>query len=265
MSSSYALLSQNLIAARQSCSLLSDFPGTVPETPKDAYHVQDLCIAGWDDQLVGWKVAGLKAELHELFNAPRQSGPVFKKDLQIVKGDEHILAPVYDGGFAAIEAEFIIELADVSSLPTHNLTIEDAQNAISKVFIGIEVASSPMKETHSYGAYSPISDFGNNAGVIIGPEIINWREIDFSDIDVSVKIDGEAVGVGSAKAGMEGPLGAVAYLIEHLAERGHSLEAGTYVSSGAITGVHQTTVGVPSQVEFSGFGSISLEFVARQA
>ena len=153
----------------------------------------------------------------------------------------------------------------MSSLPTHNLTIEDAENAISKVFIGIEIASSPMKETHSYGTYSPISDFGNNAGVIIGPEISNWRERDLSAIDVSVKIDGETVGAGNAKPGMDGPLGAVAYLIEHLAERGHSLDAGTYVSSGAITGVHQTTLGVPSEVEFSGFGSISLEFVARQA
>lgn len=262
MPSPYLSLAENLIAARRSCLPLDAFPGTVPETPQDAYHVQDLCIAGWDDELVGWKVAGLKSELHESFNAQRQSGPVFKKALQFSTGSDHILAPVFAEGFAAIEAEFIIELDDISSLPTSNLTIEDAQNAIAKVFMGIEVASSPMKDTHAYGIFSPISDFGNNAGIIVGPEITNWRDIDLSNIDVSVKVANESVGKAKTKPGLGGPLGAVEYLIEHLAKRGHTIGAGAYISSGAITGVHQAAIGVPCEVEFDGIGSISLEFVA---
>lgn len=265
MSSPYLSLSENLIAARQSCSPLDAFPGVLPETPEDAYHVQDLCIAGWDDKLVGWKVAGLRADLHEQFNAQRQSGPVFKKNLQFSNGSDYILAPVFSEGFAAIEAEFVIELADISSLPTSNLTIEDAHKAIAKVYMGIEIASSPMKNTHSYGSLSPICDFGNNAGVIVGPEINNWRELDLSNIEVSVKIANDTVGTAHTKPGLDGPLGAVAYLIEHLAKRGHKLEAGTYISSGAITGAHQTTIGIPSKVTFNGIGTISLELVASQA
>ncbi len=263
MPSPYLSLSENLIAARQSCSQLDTFPGVLPETPEDAYHVQDLCIAGWNDKLVGWKVAGLKTELHEQFKAQRQSGPVFEKGLQFSTGEDHVLAPVFAKGFAAIEAEFVIELADVSTLPTSNLTLEDAQKAIAKVFIGIEIASSPMKHTHSYGTFSPISDFGNNAGVIVGPEITNWRELDLSSIGVSVKVANETVGSGKAKPGLGGPLGALSYLIEHLAKRGHTIDAGTYVSSGAITGVHQAAIGVPCDVAFEGIGSISLELVSN--
>lgn len=264
MSSPYHRLSENLIAARESCSPLDVFPGELPETPEDAYYVQDLCIAGWDDTLVGWKVAGLKAELHEQFNASRQSGPVFKSNLQFSNGNDHILAPVFSEGFAAIEAEFVIELADVSSLPTSNLTIDDVKNAVSKIFMGIEIASSPMKNTNSYSAFSPISDFGNNAGVIIGPEITNWREIDLSSIEASVKVGNDTVGIANTKPGLDGPLGAVAYLLDHLAKRGHTVEAGTYISTGAITGAHQTTIGVPSEVTFNGVGKISLELVALE-
>lgn len=265
MSSQHIRLSQNLIAARQSCTLLDTYPGAVPETPEEAYQVQDLCIAGWKDELVGWKVAGLKADLHEQFKASRQSGPVFKKTLQWSSGDDYIYAPVFAGGFAAIEAEFVIELGDVSSLPSSNLTIEDALNAIAKIYIGIEIASSPMKHPGSYGTLASVSDFGSNAGVIIGPEISNWRDLEFSDIEVSVKIGEEVVGTANAKPGLSGPLGAVTYLIEHLAGRGHGITAGTYVSSGAITGVHQAEVGVPSEVVFSGLGSIDLELVARES
>ena len=257
-------LSQNLINARQSCSPLAEFPGTLPDTPQGAYRVQDQCIAGWNDTLVGWKVAGLKPELHESFNAQRQSGPVFKKNVQTSDGSDYIKAPVFSDGFAAIEAEFVIELGDTSDLPSSNLTIEDAQKAISKVYMGIEIASSPMKNTHSYGTLSPICDFGNNCGVIIGPEITHWREMDLSSIPVSVKIGDDIVGSANTKPGLDGPLGAVTYLIEHLAQRGHKLEAGTIISSGAITGAHQASTGVPSEVTFEGVGTISLELVCNK-
>lgn len=257
-------LSENLIAARKSCTALTEFPGKLPDTPEAAYKVQDQCIAGWDDKLAGWKVAGLKPELHAEFKAKRQSGPVFAKNIQFSDGNDHILAPVFAEGFAAIEAEFVILLGDVSKLPTSNLSQEDAINAIDKVFMGIEIASSPMKNTHSYGTLSPISDFGNNAGVIIGPEITNWREIDLSTINVSVKIGNDEVGRANTKPGLDGPLGAVTYLIEHLAQRGHKIEPGTYISSGAITGAHQADTGVASEVTFEGVGTISLELVSNK-
>ena len=256
-------LSKNLIAARKSCAPLNEFPGTMPATPEEAYKVQSECIAGWDDELVGWKVAGLRADLHEQFKAARQSGPVFKKSLQISNGQDRIFAPVYAQGFAAIEAEFVILLGDVSHLPTSNLTEQDAISAIDKIFIGIEIASSPMKNTHSYGALSPICDFGNNAGVIVGPEITNWKELDLSSINVSVIIGDNEVGNANTKPGLDGPIGAVAYLIEHLAKRGHTINAGTYISSGAITGAHQTETGIPSEVTFEGLGSISLELASN--
>jgi len=265
MSSAFVKLSENLIAARQTGVAPNAFPGEMPETPEQAYHVQDLCLSGWGDELVAWKVAGLNPDLHEQFQAQRQSGPVFRRGLQFSTGRDHVMAPVFAQGFAAIEAEFVVELADLSSLPTSNLSIEDAHKAVAKMFIGIEIASSPMKDTHSYGALSPICDFGNNVGVIIGPEITNWQDLDLSSVDVSVKIGDDIVGSANAKPGLAGPLGAVTYLIEHLAKRGHKLEAGDYISTGAITGAHQTSINIPSEVRFDGIGAISLELVDNKA
>jgi len=251
------------LKATERVSTLLEFPGTLPDTPKEAYQVQDLCISGWDDKLAGWKVAGLKPELHQAFAAKRQSGPVFEKNMQFTDCSDHIKAPVFADGFAAIEAEFVILLGDVSKLPTSNISEQDAIKAIDKIFMGIEIASSPLKNTHSYGTLSPICDFGNNAGVIVGPEIKNWQEVDLSTINVSVKIAGEEVGNATTKSSLDGPVGAVTYLLEHLAQRGHTVKPGTYISSGAVTGAHQTTVGTPSEVTFEGVGTISLELVSN--
>jgi len=258
-----AAIAEKLIDARKNRTPLHEFPGTLPSTPEGAYQIQDQCIAGWDDKVVGWKVAGLKAEMHEQFKAKRQSGPVFAKNLRFTDCSEHILAPVYAQGFGAIEAEYVIKLGDISHLPTSNLSADDVRSVIEKVFIGIEIASSPMKDTHQYGTFSGISDFGNNAGIIVGPEIKNWRDIDLSAVDVSVTIGDEVVGSATAKPELDGPLGAITYLIEHLAQRGHSIPAGTYVSSGAITGAHRAELNIPSKVTFDGFGTISLELVSN--
>jgi len=263
MTSPAEAIAEKLIQARKTKTPLSEFPGTLPSTPEDAYHIQDLCIKGWDDKIVGWKVAGLKAEMHEQFKAKRQSGAVFEKNLRFVDCSEHIHAPVYAGGFGAIEAEFVILLGDVSQLPTTGLTAEDVRGVIEKVFIGIEIASSPMKDTHKYGTFSGISDFGNNAGIIVGPEVTNWQEVDLSSINVSVTVDGEVVGNATAKPELDGPLGAITYLIEHLAQRGHKIEPSTYVSSGAITGAHRTELNVASEVTFEGYGTFSLELVSN--
>lgn len=256
-------IAEKLIEARQTRTPLSTFPGTLPDTPEDAYQIQDLCIKGWNDNIVGWKVAGLKAEMHEQFNAKRQSGPVFEKNLRFVDCSEHILAPVYAGGFGAIEAEFVIKLGDVSQLPTSGLTAGDVRSVIEKVFIGIEIASSPMKDTHKYGTFSGISDFGNNAGIIVGPEVTDWQNVDLSSINVSVTVDDEVVGNATTKPELDGPLGAITYLIEHLAQRGHTIPAGTYVSSGAITGAHKTDLNIASKVTFEGYGTFSLELVSN--
>jgi len=52
-------------------------------------------------------------------------------------------------------------------------------------------------------------------------------------------------------------LGTTKSLIEHLKQRGHKLETGTLVSSVAITGVHDSSLGVRSKISFDGEGEFN--------
>jgi 2-keto-4-pentenoate hydratase len=54
------------------------------------------------------------------------------------------------------------------------------------------------------------------------------------------------------------PLRAVALLADHLARRGHALEAGTFVLAGSHTGVHLARPGERLRCQFEGIGEVAL-------
>ena len=49
---------------------------------------------------------------------------------------------------------------------------------------------------------------------------------------------------------LDGPVGAVRFLLENLAARGIALQAGQWVSSGAVTGVHPVKPGDVVETRF---------------
>ena len=168
--------------------------------------------------------------------------------------------PVYAGGFAAVEAEFVLQLG-VSVMPTEkDYSEEELINLVSGWYCGAEIASSPMAVVNERGATSIISDFGNNAGVLVGPQIADWQTRPLDAMPAKVIVDHEIVGETTAAAVPGGPLQALRFLIELCATRGIELPAGTLVSSGAVTGVHDVKMDSIARVEFGPFGSFEVTF-----
>ena len=62
--------------------------------------------------------------------------------------------------------------------------LAEAADLIGAVHAGIEVASSPLGRINELGPIAVISDFGNNNGLVIGPEIAGWRTSGFEDWEV---------------------------------------------------------------------------------
>jgi 2-keto-4-pentenoate hydratase len=121
---------------------------------------------------------------------------------------------------------------------------------IDRVHVGIEIASSPLATINALGPPVIVSDFGNNNGLLVGPEIADWRHSDFADWPVSMLIDGVKVGVGSAVAFPDGPVGSVRFLLNLMARRGIALNEGCWVSSGAISGVPDVLPGQSVEARF---------------
>ena len=250
-----------LVKARQTLTPLAGFPTELPADLDMAYAVQAQSIADWPDEVVGWKVGGVPPHLQDEYKAERMAGPIFKQMVKNCADGETVDMGSYPGGFVAVEGEYIVFLKDVANLPDRDVTLDDMAKVVDRIHIGVEIASSPMKLVNALGPLSIVSDFGNNAGMIVGPKVETPMSVDFSDYVVSVDFDGKQIGSKPAGVGEAGPFGAVIFLINHLRARGVDIPDGTAVSTGAISGVHDTEIGVQAKVDFGGLGAMNINLV----
>lgn len=248
--------------ARKNHTALTEFPGgSIPASIELGYKIQAKEIEHWNDELVGWKVGGVPPQLQEKYGQTRLAGPVFKQNLQYCKHGETVKVPVFNGGYSAVEAEYVFELGDLSTLPSTDVSLEQAITAINKVYMGYENASSPLSIGNDFGPLGPISDFGLNNGVIVGPELVNWSVDQILSLPITVNLNGEHMNTCPAKDGLDGPFGAVKFLIEFIKQNNYSTKAGVLVSSGALTGVHKAFPGDKAEVIFADKASFNVELV----
>jgi len=254
-----AVIADAFVQARLGGYALPDYPGAVPATLAEAYAIQDLAIAAWPDRIAGWKLGRINAPHDAIFGAGRLAGPIFSRNVWNA-GPVPTAFGVIDGGFAAVEAEYVLELGEV---PTggDDWTAETVAPLVARVLTGVEIAGSPFPGINDHGPTVTASDFGNNAGLILGEEITDWR-MRLSGLTCQTRIDGAVIGTGGAASIPNGPLDSLAFLLNLMHRRGRQLEAGQLVSTGAATGVHSIRIGQSACADFSPDGAIHCVAVA---
>lgn len=256
-------VAERFTAARRQATPLPDYPGEIPASLDDAYRIQDQAIDLWKDRIVGWKLGRIPDPWVPRLGAGRLAGPIFEQQVQTSSGGV-IDFPVFDGGFAAIEAEFIFRLGADQPTGKTAWTREEAAGLVGALHIGIEPAGSPLATINALGPCVVVSDFGNNAGLILGPEVRDWRDR-IDAMTCSTWIEGIRVGTGGASTIPNGPLDSLRFLLELSEARGRWLKAGDLVSTGAATGIHDIVAGQEGRVVFDGAGEILCRAVPRRA
>ena len=171
------------------------------------------------------------------------AGPIFARSVLGVGHGGCVEMDIFDGGFAAIEPEFVFCLGETQEQ--------------DRMFIGAEIASSPIPDINAYGPTAVISDFGNNNGLVVGPEITDWRSRDGA-ATVSATINGVLVAERQLDDFRTSALEALYFLRRLVIQRGLTLDAGLYVSSGAVTGIHEAVAGAHAELSFGGFGAFEI-------
>ena len=258
-----AATAESFVAARLAARATLKYPGRIPSSLSAAYAIQEAAIALFPDQIIGWKVGGVPPAQQEALGAHRIAGPIFARNLwaDTEAGNE---LPAIDGGFAAVEAEFVIRIGDGVDPARTDWTLTDALETVDAVFIGVELAGSSLSAINDMGSAVVVSDFGNNGGLLIGTGLADWRAR-MDGIVVETTINGVAVGSGGAPSLGGGAIESVRFLLGHCAGRGRPLTAGTLVSTGAVTGVHRARIGDGFACAFNGVGVISGVVVRAQA
>jgi 2-keto-4-pentenoate hydratase len=259
------VVSRAFVSARLAGRALEAFPGELPASLEAAYAVQGLSIGTWPDELAGWKIGATPPAFRDAVRDQRLAGPIFAKNVRKATAGGAVTMGVFKGGFAAVEAELLLCLGADAPARGGPVTREQAEALVAAMHIGVEIASSPLRAINDLGPMSIVSDFGNNAGLVVGPEIADWRTLAPSDLRARVMIDGALVGEGGPGVLPDGPIEALQFLVEKCRERGIALRAGSWVSTGAITGVHEAGPGAKARADFGQYGAIDvvLEAIPR--
>jgi len=251
------------VRARRTAEVLSVYPGSPPVDLAQAYGIQDHAITLDGRRISGWKVGRIQSPDDARLGSNRLSGPIFSGSIVTVQEGEVPDMPVFAGGFAAGEAELLLHVAPgyAGPVPTDDAETRDI---IDEVRIGLEIASSPYPGINADGAAVTVSDFGNNFGLVCGAALADWREIDLCDIHIRTLVDNEVVGEATAATMLDGPYGAVRFLLANLAARGIDTSGGLWVSTGAITGVHDVAPGQHLKAVFGEHGEVACRIVAAK-
>ena len=173
----------------------------------------------------------------------RLIGPVFARERSRRRSPgARVDCPVFEGGFAAVEAEIVICVGARRAARQGRLDARRSGGAWSASCASASRsrAARSRRSTISAPARS-VSDFGNNWGVIVGPAVRDWR-----DAARGHRAEASSTTSSSAAASpsiRHGPLGALAFTLGKCARRGRPLRAGDVISTGMITGVHDIRAG----------------------
>jgi 2-keto-4-pentenoate hydratase len=251
-------IARRLVRARLRAEAVPVYPGALPPSLDAGYASQDAAIALWPSAIAGWKVGKIPLVWEHRLGEERLVGPIFADAVQTpASGSAGVFAAI-KGGFAAVEAEFVFRISADAPVGRTAWTDDEALMMADALFVGAELAGSPLPAINELGPCVVVSDFGNNAGLILGPEISNWRRIADSALPCETWIDGVCVGSGRASDIAGGLAAALRFALGRCARRGMPLRKGQLVSTGAATGIHEIRAGQTARVVFPGIGAIEV-------
>jgi 2-keto-4-pentenoate hydratase len=256
-------IAQRFVAARLSAVALVDYPGPLPPDLASGYECQDAAIRLWPDQIAGWKIGRIPPAYEKDLGAQRLAGPIFRREVHRATQAAPVEIGAFTGGFAAVEAEYVFEIGRDAPAGKLTWSLDEVAAIVGRMVVGIEAAGSPLNTINALGPAVVVSDFGNNAGLILGPEVMNWRDRALSGLTCETFVNGKSVGKGSAENILGGPLSSLKFVAALCAQRGHPLKSGMLISTGAVTGIHDITAGQGARVEFTGIGTIECVVKAR--
>ena len=231
--------------ARMRNVVLSDYPGTMPTDLASGYAIQERALASCRRTIGGWKVGRIPPDRVAHYGTDRLAGPVMADTIVHAAGEAPVMPLL--AGFAAAEGEIMVRMA---TIPDRWDAVDDLADHIAEIRLGIEIASSPYTGINDHGPAVTISDFGNNNGLVLGPLLDGWGTTDWRHMPMQTAIDGNVIGEAVLAQMLDGPFGAIAFLIKNLRARGRALATSDWVSTGAVTGVHPIDPGARIEVRF---------------
>lgn len=245
-----------LFDAHQARETFADLPGDrQPRDMDEAYAIQDELVALWQEAgrgtIGGYKIGVTSPAIQAMVGLDQPIvGAVFAPTIQsspgTVRGAEY--------GRLGIECEIAVKIG--RDLPPAGAPFDRAAlaEAVDACMAAFEVIDDRDADYRRLNALSLIADNSWNAGVVLGPEMREWRALDLAAVAGALTVNGEAAGEGVGGDALGHPLDSAAWLANNLAGRGRTLAAGMIVMTGSIIATKFPKPGDEARFAVAGLG-----------
>ena len=227
----------------------------IPPSKEIAYRVAHLVERelGWE--VKGWKIAATNTEMQL---ALRTDTPIygrvysqFIKQSPVTVNFDELSSPIP-------EAEYQVFLGKDLPPRVDSYKIKEVADAVSSVHPGLELAECRFKHDKKFPPLEAILADGAGSGVLVyGPPIVDWKNIDIANNEVSLLRNGNLQRKGTALKALEHPLIPLTWLANELSRTGIGMKTGQLVSTGTLTGMLMPKKGETFIADFGALGRAS--------
>lgn len=251
-------LAADLAQAERSRVPISPLTDAYPDIEVvDAYEIQLINVrqkVAEGARIIGHKV-GLSSEaMQKMMNVHEPDYGHLLEDMQVFEDQ-----PVKSGRFLYPRVEVEVGFILSDNLPGAGCTEDDVLAATAAFAPAIELIDTRIT-TWQIKSCDTIADNASSAGWVLGEARVSPKDIDIKNIDAVLTNNGEVVAEGRSDAVLGNPVTAVAWLARKVESFGVRLKAGDLVLPGSCTGAIDAPPGSHFVADFSGLGSVRLDF-----
>jgi 2-keto-4-pentenoate hydratase len=220
-----------------------------PKSIDEAYEIQDLIASQIDDEVIGWKIG--------FPPTGAISGRIFSKNLY---NSPTVLSSLVHPQ-PNLECEIAFQITQTPPPALQSYIREDFAS-IMRAYIAVELTGrriygAPHGPSNEWEVRDIIADNSGGAGLVVGSELCQWQDLNFSDIFVDLEIDNKIIeAIPTARE--RDLIMVVVNLANQLKGRGIVLKIGDYISTGSLTVPTRLPVGASARAIFSSIGQINL-------
>jgi len=105
-----------------------------------------------------------------------------------------------------------------------------------------------------------VADFCANGGAVLGRECREWQSLDLSALSARLLLDGQERQRGTGALVLGDPINVLEWFANKVTREGMYIEAGQFVMTGTMTGLHAPSVGSTATAQFDCLGDVSIAF-----
>ena len=250
-----------LIQHWQKGTTLDELPQDVrPSDTAHGYGIQRHFEQLSNKPLFGWKIAATSAAGQKHINVTRPlAGRILSERVSKI-GDSVPLGP---NRMQVAELEFVFQMGKALKPRPTPYETAGVMDAVSGLFLGVEVPDSRYSDFTKVGAAQLIADNACADRFVLGQEVkSDWRSKDLSAHIVRGRTSNGVERVGSGGEVLGDPRLALTWIANELSDHGVALDQGQFVTTGTCIVPMPVKPGVSIEGDFGDFGTINVNFEA---